>query len=296
MKTANLVLNRRGSSRVLAKEITLHETQSLRVILLRMLVVVACISLAIYILTLQIRVDNLEERNTILINEKFDLQRQLNQADADYNITIGKLATNIIKSNDVIDQLDTQLTSLMKDNRDLAAQYDELFEKYSVLAEREELYNKYEYIVMYDGKRTDVTYEQIKSGEQIMLENGYNPNILFSTIMVESRGVETAKNKESTATGYGQILASTGKYIYEDLMGNPKGTYKHSMAKDGDLNMQMTATYIDHLLDINNAKLLNAMRTYSGRNTSGTRRYISMMSGFSDDINKVKVPSSLTEN
>jgi soluble lytic murein transglycosylase-like protein len=99
--------------------------------------------------------------------------------------------------------------------------------------------------------------------------------------MVESRGTKTAANSVSTARGYGQLLKGTATYVYETIMKNGKGSYNHSMAFDGNLNIKMTAYYICHLLEKRNGNLFATMKNYSGRNNSGTYSYISMMNSFS---------------
>lgn len=280
---ASLETNRRGTtSAIKVKEITLQETQGLKIFIL-LVIAIACSMLLIgYIYTSQVKINILEAENASLKQKVIDLELESSQTEADYSSTINKLKSNIISSNNVINTLNDEVLILKKDNKSLAKQYDKLNRHYKVLASRKELYDKYEYIVMYGGKRTDVTYKQIKIGEQLMMENGYDPNILFSIIMVESRGNASAKNVASSATGYGQFLTSTGRFVYEDLMKNGKGTYNHSMAKNGDLNIKMTAHYLDYLLSYHDNNLFNSIKNYSGRDTSGTNRYISWMNRFSE--------------
>ena len=81
------------------------------------------------------------------------------------------------------------------------------------LSNLEELFDKYEYAIIdkYEN-RTDITYEQILTLEDLVKEYPINDtDLILSIIMTESRGIETAQNSESTAKGYGQLLNSTAK-------------------------------------------------------------------------------------
>jgi soluble lytic murein transglycosylase-like protein len=115
---------------------------------------------------------------------------------------------------------------------------------------------------MYDGKRTDLTYKQIKMGQDLMLAKGYDPDILFGIVMTESRAVEKCTNDESTARGLGQFLKGTGKWVYEKLLN--LGTYNHNYALDGDTNIKMMVSYLDYLFKTNNNNLYNAIQLYRG--------------------------------
>lgn len=177
---------------------------------------------------------------TTVSNENEQLNSQLN------NILVG------------IIELDNQNINLITTNK----QYKDELTK---LRERAELYDKYEYAIEYDGERTDITYDQLKTGIDICKENNIDPNLLFSIIMTESHGIETAKNSESTATGYGQVLQGTAKYVYENLLENGDGTFKSSMLKDGETNIEITATYIAYLRD-NTSTVKELIAGYRGEN------------------------------
>lgn len=281
MKAISLETNRRGYSMAIAKEITLQETQGLKAFAITFLATIALSSMIFYMVVSQVKIHALEAENAQLEEYINTITEEQTQTEAEYNSTIKSLKSNITSSNKVINALDSEVTTLKSDNKSLAKEYDDLLSNYNVLASRKELYDKYEYVITYGGKRTDVTYDQIKSGVEIMKENGYDPNILFSTIMVESRGLKDAANSQSTARGYGQLLRGTAKFVYEDIMKNGNGSYDHSMAFDGNLNIKMTAYYLTDLLERKDGNLFATMRNYSGRNDLGTNSYISMMNGFS---------------
>lgn len=169
-------------------------------------------------------------------------------------------ATGIINElNDVIDNQDAQLVSLSETNQSMV---DEL----NQLRTRAELYNKYEYAILDEnGKRTELTYEEIELGESLMLEKGYDPHLMMGTIMVESHGNPNAVNASSGATGYGQFLNSTAKWVWTKLMGNQD--YHSDIRKDGESNIRMMVEYYDYLYNtVGNT--FSVIKSYSGNETN----------------------------
>lgn len=150
-----------------------------------------------------------------------------------------------IKNNDfesTISSMSDIINEIQEDNNDLIEENKSLKKEIKEYTKRNELFNKYEYAVLdKSGNRTDLTYDQIETAETLMEKKGLDPDILLGVIMVESGGVEKCINSESTARGYGQILEGTGQFVYENLEGNPKGSYDHSMALDGYNNIRMTS-------------------------------------------------------
>jgi regulator of replication initiation timing len=167
----------------------------------------------------------------------------------------------------VIDEMNAENAKVVKANKKLRKQLTK-FE------EREELYNKYEYALYTKmGTRTDLTYDQVATGEELMVENGMDPDLLFGIIMTESGGDETAANTTSTARGYGQILKSSGVLIYEKLQGHGSGTYTHSMAYDGDTNISMIVTLLAYFRD-KGYSLDKAINCYRGLDDSSYKKKI----------------------
>ena len=149
-------------------------------------------------------------------------------------------------------QLEDENQQLVKDNELLMEEYDELNTDYDELAEREELFDKYEFaIIRSNHTRTDITYENLKHLEQIAKEEGITQDgidLCLSFVMNESNGIEKAANAVSSARGYGQLLSSTGRFCYTELMGNR--SYNHNVdALDGDKNLEMTIRYLAYLDD-----------------------------------------------
>lgn len=198
---------------------------------------------------------------------------------------------------DVVRVLDEQAVQLMQEKtsayEELASVQEnaqatidaanaELNEINAQLEEETRLKTEYAYALNYGGQRTDITLAQLKTGEALCKEKGVNPHLLFGIVMTESRGNAQAKNSCSTATGYGQFLKGTGKTVYEDMMGNGRGTYNHNMAYNGDLNITMMAYYLDDLLDSSGGNTASALKRYRGKGGSVLNNYISQINRFTN--------------
>lgn len=169
-----------------------------------------------------------------------------------------KLTADMKEMTEVINNLQSSNDTLISDNKSLGREVTE-FRK------REELFNKYEYAVIDDGsQRTDFTYSQIETAEQLMKDRGLDPDLLLGVAMTESGGDETCTSNESTARGYCQLLNGTAKFIYEDYAGNGKGSYDHSMALNGKTNLTIAADYWKYLSETRSS-LHSAIQGYRGK-------------------------------
>lgn len=210
------------------------------------------------------------------------LNNELEKKEQHYTEVINEKDTRIQALNDnvedlavTIQDLDLQLTSVSEVNQSYV---DEL----NMFREREELYNKYEYAIIDAGRRTKLTYEEIKLGEDLMVENGRNPHLMFGSIMVESNANPDVVNSQSGATGYGQFLNSTAEYVWEDIMGN--SGYYPDLRKDGEANIKMMASYYEHLYGLKGSTF-NVIKHYSGNSTNeGTQRYIDRINRYTSKV------------
>lgn len=234
------------------------------------LFIYTCLILSVILLNKQ----NNELRETI------DSQQQAYEIaiyEKDYEIA--NLNYMIDSLEDVVDRLDAQISNVAQVNQSYV---DEL----NLLRTRAELYDKYEYAIMDEGKRTELKYEEIQYGEELMLAKGYNPNLMFGSIMVESRANPEAVNKESGATGYGQFLDSTAKWVWTKLIGN-RGYYS-DLRKDGKVNIQMMAEYYDYLYDKYGGNTLKVVKQYSGNSTyEGASKYLAKVNSFTRKVGEV---------
>lgn len=166
----------------------------------------------------------------------------------------------------------SELTNNIEDLEEDLQQLEVDYEDYNKLKHRKELYDEYEY-VLFDstGKRTDMTYEYLEYGIDLMESEGIDPDLLFSIIMVESEATEKATNSQSTARGFCQMLSSTGKSMYE-LLGYTK-PYNHDMAFDGKLNIEMGVKLISRNMEKYNGDVNKVLCLYTG-STPVNERYL----------------------
>ena len=154
-------------------------------------------------------------------------------------------------------EMDLQNASLIQANEDYYNQLQDL-------SSRAELYDKYSYALYNQrGERNDITFDQLKTGEDVLLKVGLSPHLLWGFVGSESGGDEDAKNPHSTATGHGQVLTSTGRKVYEDIMGNGKGSFEPSMLLDGDINILITSEYLAYLKQ-NSSSVYEIVDKYAG--------------------------------
>lgn len=193
-------------------------------------------------------ITRLKNTNAILVAKDEDLTNSYN-----------KMSETLKTTSEAAVELDNSLTELKKDNIDLQ-------NRIKGYEEREELFDKYEYaIIRKDGTRTDITYDNIKNLEDLCSEKGMNQeavNLVLALAMTESDGTEKVDNNSSTARGYGQILSSTGQFVYCRLMNN--SNYTHQLAYDGETNFAMMVNYLDWLNDKHKGNLNGIINEYRG--------------------------------
>lgn len=227
------VRTRKEANRILKKKLVFHRMYSLFITVGFVLMTV-----------LFIKEHNISKNKDYAVNKL--------QSFAETNVKMKDIAVTLQNENDKL------LSSNKKMNKEL-----------KVLRERKELYDKYEYALVSDGKRTDITYDQIKSLQQLLKDKKVNDTDLFlSWIMTESGGKEKCTSSYSTAKGYGQILDGTSKFVYKKVM--KKKNWDNSIAYDGKKNMELMSHYVDYLYSTNNNSLIKTIKRYRGKeNVSG---------------------------
>lgn len=189
--------------------------------------------------------------------ENTELHAQIDEFGGIYSETVCLLDETVDIAR-TLDETNHQLVSDMKAIDDRLKDYER----------REELYDKYDYaIIREDNTRTDITYEDLDTLESLVKEKGLSEDtndLILSLAMTESRGFEDAENSSSTATGLGQILQGTAKFIYEKLMGNPRGSYSHDLALDGETNLTMMVYYLDYLGEKYSDNITLVLNEYRG--------------------------------
>ena len=159
------------------------------------------------------------------------------------------------------DELDGQvatLTQKIEEQQEVLAEYEA----------REDLVSKYSFaMTRTDGTTTDISLDDIITLEKLVQEEGWGQDMTALVLAIaihESQGKEKAKNSQSTATGLCQLLRGTGRYTYEVLMGNGSGTYDHSMAYNGTLNLEMAAHYLHYLYEFHGGNGTKVIDNYRG--------------------------------
>jgi soluble lytic murein transglycosylase-like protein len=183
------------------------------------------------------------------------------------NDTINMIRYVAENEKDTIVRLSKVAAELDKENTKLVQTLESQDEELSTYREREELYNLYEYaLVRDDESRTDISYEDIKTLEELSIEKGLGKDAVGTVLAIsvnESSGYANVKNKKSSAAGLCGLTKGTAKYIYENELGNGDGSYDHSYAYDATTNLQISLAYIAYLKNEygeNNDKILQAYR------------------------------------
>lgn len=156
-----------------------------------------------------------------------ETQAELNKAHEELNFVLNSTATE---------------KGIIPTATQAIATVAQIREELDTFRNRAELYDKYEYVLFYDGKRTDMTYNLVAYGEDIMKKENIDPNMLFGLVMVESSGKEKAQNSTSSARGFCQLIDTTAKSLYENVL--KRGSYRHDYAFNGYINLELGAKLI----------------------------------------------------
>lgn len=114
-----------------------------------------------------------------------------------------------------------------------------------------------------------------------------HPQFLWAVVELESKFDPNADNLAgSSARGLGQILKGTGKYLWEDILGNPKGSYYHDMAYDPYVNIQLMCCHLGS--SFNRGCLLNeAVKAYSGGTSGYMEKLMNIATSHGYDLSDV---------
>ena len=196
-----------------------------------------------------------------------DYESQLQEMEKSYNLletNYEYLVEKYDSFNNTINELTYVAQELDEQNKQLVESNQTYYDKIVEYEGREELFNKYEYAIISQGERTDITYDQLSTLEDLVDNSSINDeDLILSWIMTESGGKEKARNTSSTAKGYGQFLDGTSKFVYTKLLG--KTDWTSSVALDGETNLEMMVAYIDYLYEINDGDLYEVIRDYRGK-------------------------------
>lgn len=206
------------------------------------------------------------------LNTKFE--NEIEELKSDYKLAMQKLADyseTIVKLTTISETLDAQ-------NKELVNANEEYYNELSELRTKAELYDHYSYALVDScGNRTDITYEQLETLEELLADSKVNDqDLILAWIMTESGGNEKCKNPESTAKGYGQFLDGTSKFVYCNLLN--KTNWNPSVALDGETNLEMMVAYIEYLYEANDENLYDTIRSYRGK--QDITKYVARIDSF----------------
>lgn len=194
-----------------------------------------------------------EQDNTIdiLINSCF--------AATEQNL---RLTAQINEYEGAIGEFVEQSEQLRKELEELQARVEELeAEKEAERVEYEQLAEKYDYVISRVDD-SEITMDDIKFLDETCKTYDINPHVITAMIDVESDYNPNCSMSNSSARGLMQIIRSTGRYIWEDLLGN--SDYDHDIAYDVKSNILMGVRYMRYHLDKNNGDLRASLKYYNG--------------------------------
>ncbi len=269
--------------RMLDQKILIHRLQRIMLLMMAVMVIVVIGAIA-FVVHSGTKMSEYKAQVVdyeTLKNEYENLYAEYESIHAEYmqNLqTLSEYQTIIAGMNEMIYSLDEQ-------NKSLATSNQEYFDTIQLYEEREELFDKYEYsIIRTDGTRTDLTYDQLKTAEDLSIEQGLDTDMVLSIVMTESNGVEEAQSTRSTAKGYGQILDGTGEFVWEDLLN--RGTYYPSYALNGYYNLEMTTAYLGYLGDYWDGDIYMMIKNYRGEDGDVLRNYIDKIDSYLSSSDK----------
>lgn len=167
--------------------------------------------------------------------------------------TIETQSDNLLYAAVQIDKLSVVAVELDEQNSELVNTLKTQETELEELREIKELYAEYEYaFVREDGTRTDISFEDVKTLEELAEEQGLGEDTVALVLAIarnESQGYSDVKNPNSSAAGLCGLLNSTAKFSYETLLENGSGTYKSEYVYDPLTNLEMALAYVAYLKD-----------------------------------------------
>lgn len=174
-------------------------------------------------------------------------QETITEIQTDYESQISTLNADIDEMNEYI----TSMNELVSQER-------------SSDEKQFEILRKYWYVLRDCHDESGLTVEDLCYLDDLCYQYDLNPHLMWCIYDIESSYTAVIDNNNSSARGLGQVLNSTGKTIYENILG--LGTYNHTMAYDVQINMQITVELIARNID---SGLYNAIAIYSGDSSGG---------------------------
>lgn len=236
------------------------------------------------------------------IDEISSLQSELSTVTTNYT----KLDYKYSKAESDYDKLEAKLFDYKLNYNQLEDENEQLVEKYNELNDyvnttikelktevdsKKEYYNdiltKYSFVFKHeDGTKSDISAEDIINLKSIAKQNNMSDDVVDLTLSfakVESDATENIKNPRSTAAGLCQLLTTTAKYTYENIMNNGVGSYKVSYSYDGMTNLTMAMYLLDYLGKQSNHRTMSVILGYTG---GYTQDYLNKLNSYLNKTGK----------
>jgi len=139
------------------------------------------------------------------------------------------------------------------------------------------LYSKYKYVLDFKQKNTgsDFGLQELVYQNEISKKTKAPTALMLALYETESTFNSKAQSSLSTATGYGQIIDSTAKSIYENMLS--RGIYDRSkhrfLSTNKKLNMDMSTAYISRNIEVYGGARAAVEAYYGHKDASERRRY-----------------------
>lgn len=205
---------------------------------------------------------------------------------------VEELKTTLVTVSEKADDLNDKYYTSSYEKEYYETKYKEIQDKYDALVKEKakkesnaSIESEYSYVLNYPG--SDFTIDDIKMVISLTKEAGgvLNPHLWFSLVELESSYNSKLKSKSSSASGWGQVIKGTGKWVYEDML--HMGTYNHStMGTNKKINATISIYYLSNLIKEHGVQ--KALLRYNGGELG--QRYVSIVSS------KLEKNSSLTLN
>lgn len=180
---------------------------------------------------------------------------------ADLKVTVANLEKEKLELEETSGILSNNITDYQETVKSFNQEFIDKIDEISKLKE------KYSYAITYSEKNPNADFgiKELVFLNDICKEYGIPIELMLAIYEKESSFCSYAKNSQSTATGYGQLINSTAKSMYEKYLN--LGTYdmsKHrELACNKELNIRLSCRLIKYNIDSYNS-LWTAVERYYG--------------------------------
>jgi hypothetical protein len=113
-----------------------------------------------------------------------------------------------------------------------------------------------------DAPSSDFTVDDIRMVKALSSQYGVNPHLWLALVDLES-SYNSKEVNSAGARGWGQVIGSTGKWLYEDKLKLGKNYDPVTMGTDKEINARMSMYYLSSLLQ-KDGDVATALKDYNG--------------------------------